>query len=842
MTTRKICVQCSCFVLFLLLTVSSAHAIALETRLQIEADWARQEKVTRKLDVTDPRALDGEMSKGGVGRFDLSYDAKRVVFPWAKPRNPPTRYGYGQPGVRGGMCHMYDVYEVSVDGTGLRQLTDIPDAEDTEPCYLPDGRIAFTSSRAGRFVQCGDWALACGIYTMSADGTDIRQVTEPKEGEFYPSMLEDGRIMYTRWDYVMKAYNVIQQLWAVNPDGRAASLVYGDHYDFSPGPKAFFEARQIPGTSKVISTGGAHHNTCTGPIMIVDLDKNRGGPDGMQNVTPEFGQRYPEAGGNNVQSDVGWYSSPYPLSEQHYLVSFSFEKNNAARHGYGLYLMDVHGNKELIHRLEGASCYSPYPLRERNRPRIIPDQVAGVDPQTPGTLIVTDIYQGLQGVKRGEVKFLRVLETHSKTVRTTPQRVDLGASCGWDVRGVLGIVPVENDGSVHFELPPFKQVFFEALDKDYLEIRRMRNFMNVMPGEKVSCIGCHEPYGTAAMTSGNRQLKALGRKPSKIEPPPWGTGGFSFANIVQPMLNKHCVRCHGDEETRRKTKAPFDLRGTLMVRAPTPARDGDQGPQHCVSDSFVQLLKYVNYVQMGGNVGPATPLPPNATGSRVSKLMKVISEGKQHKELDLNVGEWRAFAAWIDCNAPYLGSWQNICITPTTALSARDRERVAARKRELQTQHGTLLAYIDCGLQMASEDGKVAIRQQRGKRWVLRGSEAVKDVAASHRDIVFDDNGIVFEIRGLDSKRNITLHLTWWDFNNNGRKQSVWASRTSSSAAQQIHPPTALPAWEGGKEQPPARVAADIPRSLINHGKVTVTIRNEHGANAVIGELWVTEG
>jgi hypothetical protein len=774
---RKMCVQRSWFALLLLLSASSARAITRETRLQIEADWVRQEKVTRKLDITDPKALDGALArgrllitdmqglgakkeaaaaadaldhigkertggavadlynetrwvirelafsnpkldfdevvfvkrqwpnqnhqcshrvgeaqtpganicilkglspegqirgilggkaaKGGVGRFDLSYDAKRIVFPWARPRNPPTRYGYGLPGVRGGLCYMYDVYEVNADGTDLRQLTHIPDAEDTEPCYLPDGRIAFTSSRADRFVQCGDWALACGIYTMNPDGTDVRQVTEPKEGEFYPSMLEDGRIMYTRWDYVMKAYNVIQQLWAVNPDGRGASLVYGDHYDFSPGPKGFFEARQIPGTSKVISTGGAHHNTCAGPIMIVDLDKNRGGPEGMRNVTPEFGQRYPEAGGSNVRSDVGWYSSPYPLTEWHYLVSFSFEKDNAARHGYGLYLMDIHGNKELIHRLKDASCYSPYPLRERSKPRVIPDQVAGVNPETPGTLIVTDIYQGLDGVKRGEVKFLRILETHSKTVRTTPQRVDLGASCGWDVRGVLGIVPVEDDGSVHFELPPFKQVFFEALDKDYLEIRRMRNFMNVMPGEKVSCVGCHEPYGTAAMTSGNRILKALKRKPSKIEPPPWGTGGFSFVDIIQPVLNKHCVKCHGDEETRKRTKTPFDLRGMLMVRAPTPARDGDQGPQHCVSDSFVQLLRYVSYVQMGGNSGPATPLPANATGSRVSKLMKIISEGKQHKELDLNVGEWRAFAAWIDCNAPYLGSWQDICITPT---------------------------------------------------------------------------------------------------------------------------------------------------------------------------------
>lgn len=764
---------------------STAFAMSPETKARIEADWAKQEAVTRKLKVSDPKALEGaivrgrlmiadmkalgarkeaekaekvlssatdynqvrwairelafanpeidfdelvfvkrqwprighqcahrvgesqipganicvlkglspegkiryilddQTAKGGVGRFDLSYDAKRLVFPYAKPRNPPTNYGMNSPGQRGGACYMYDVFEVGIDGTDLRNLTDRLESEDTEPCYLPDGRIAFTSSRADRLVQCGDWALACGVYSMAPDGSDIRRITEPKEGEFYPSMLEDGRIMYTRWDYVMKAYNVIQQLWAVNPDGRGASLIYGDHYDFSAGPKAFFEARQIPGTSRVIATGAAHHNTCAGPIMIVDLNQNRGGPEGMQIVTPEFSV-YPEAGPTRTsvgKRDVGWYSSPYPVSANQYFVSYSFERGDNARNGYGIYLMDVHGNKELVYRFKGASCYSAYPLKSRKKPRVVPDLVTGVDPQTPGTLIVTDIYQGLDGVERGTVKYLRILETHSKTVHTKPQRVDLGCSSGWDVRGVLGTVPVEKDGSVHFELPPFKQVFFEALDKDYLEIRRMRNFMNVMPGEKVSCLGCHEPYGTAPMAVGRQVPMAMKRKASKIQPPPWGQGGFGFEEIVQPVLNKKCISCHDGQTERIVRKGvdgsaqkviPVDLRGKAMVRAPSPAGDRDQGPQHCVSDSFLNLLKHVSYVQVSGHGGPATPLAAYATGSGVSELMKVIRDDN-HKEVKLSTDEWRVFSAWIDCNAPYLGGWESICLTPTGTAPPRSK-------------------------------------------------------------------------------------------------------------------------------------------------------------------------
>jgi hypothetical protein len=617
--------------------------------------------------------LDAKRAKGGIGRFDLSYDGKRIVFPYAAPRKIPTRYGYDIPKMRGGSCIMYDIYEVGVDGTKLRQLTNNPDSEDTEPIYLPDGRIAFMTSRDGRLVQCGDWGLVCGMYSMDANGGDLRRITEPKEGEFYPNMLDDGRIMYTRWDYVMKGYNVIQQLWAVNPDGRRASLLYGDHYAFSVGPITFFEARQIPGTSKIICTGAAHHNTGTGPIMIVDFEQNRGTRKSMANVTPEIG--YPEINHRVLKeicqdklpgraiptgySKTGWYSSPYPLSEKHYIAAASFEVSCRVFNGFGIYLMDIHNNKELIYRFADGSCYSPMPVRARKKPRIIADMVKGIDPKTPGTLIVTDIYQGLKGVKRGEVKYLRILETYPKVVNTTPQRCDVGVNSGWDMRGVLGTVPVEKDGSVHFKVPPYKQLFFEALDKDYLEIRRMRNFMNVMPGEVSSCIGCHEPYGTAPTAVAGRRPLATKRRPSDITPPPWGTAGLSYERVVQPVLDKKCISCHDGGKGDKKS---FTLQGKKMVTAPK-GLDTDQGPQHLVSQSFLNLLKYVSYIKVGGYEGEKLPLAVRATGSGASRLMQILK--KDHYKVKLNIQQWRALAAWIDCNAPYYGSWKEIKIQPT---------------------------------------------------------------------------------------------------------------------------------------------------------------------------------
>jgi hypothetical protein len=686
----------------------------------------------------------------------------------------------------------------------------------------------------------------------------LRRVTEPKEGEFYPNLLADGRILYTRWDYVMKGYNVIQQLWSVNPDGRGASLLFGDHYAYSIGPIAFFEARQVPGTGKLICTGAAHHNTGVGPIMMLDLDQNRGTRNAMRNLTPEVGypeinpqvlrevamEELPGRGISNTRNDTGWYSSPFPLSATQFIAAASFEADNADPDGYALYLMDVHGNKELIHRLPGISCYSPMPVRPRPESPMIPDLVSDVDPSTPGTLMVDDIYQGLPGVERGEVKYLRILETHSKTVRTTPQRCDIGVNSGWDIRGVLGTVPVEADGSAHFLVPPHRQLFLEALDEDFLEIRRMRNFMNVMPGERVGCVGCHEPARTAPAAKLPALPLAMQRLPSTIQPPPWGTDGVGFEKNVQPVLDRHCTRCHDGSKGDDKS---FDLRGRTMVSAPV-GYDRDHSPheQHLVSSAFLKLLEYVSYIRVGGYQGEKLPLPPNATGSRRSKLMSVLKE--DHYSVQLDTAEWRALAAWIDCNAPYYGNWDEIVLPPpgpgpgraTNTLSRDQRSRLAARIKQLESAGtGKVLAYLDCGLQLESDLPGPLIRQVKGKAWIFAACDDVPAVAPAHRDIAFHTDKVVFDAGGLRPDVAYQLHLGWWDFNTDQRRQSVWASRPDGSDPRVLRESSDLPSYIPHK-QPPETLILPLPSALITDGAIRISIQCDAGANAVVGELWLT--
>ncbi|OVE82140.1 hypothetical protein BVY04_01775 [bacterium M21] len=779
--------------------------------------------------------LTGDDAKGGIGRPDLSFDGKRIVFPLAKLRAKPTKYkAMPRCGEGLGMTITYDIYEVGTDGTNLRQLTNERMSEDTEPCYLPDGRIAFTSSRADRYVQCGDWALVFGIYTMAPDGSDLRKVTEPQDGEFYPVMLEDGRIMYTRWDYVMKPYNTQQQLWAVNPDGRRAELVYGDYYKFSNGPIALFEARQIPGTSKVICTGAAHHNNCAGPIMIVDLKQNRGGPEGMQKITPEI--HYPEIKGENGgprYSKTGWFSAPYPLGENHFLVCNSFDKvtTNA---NYGIYLMDVHGNRELIYRTNDKfSCYAPIPVRARKKPRVIPDMVTGVPDDKLATLIVNDIYQGLlqEGVKRGEVKYLRIIEVLPKTQHTNPRRMDLGVNSGWDTRVVLGTVPIEDDGSVHFQIPPHKLIAFEALDKDYLEIKRMRNYLNMKPGESNSCVGCHEPYGMTPSSTAHVP-KAAKRGPSPVIPPPWGVQGMSFRRVVQPVLDKHCIKCHDGSEAKLKA---FNLKDNEMVAAPI-GYDKDEGPQHAVSTSFLNLLKHVEYVRVGGYDGLTVPSDANSTGSRASNVMKVLKKG--HSKVKLSTDEWRAIAAWIDCNAPFYGDFENIETAKNgDALSRKDRRRLTARTKQLDgfDKSAQLRAYLDCGL-VTKSDGKkpVKIALVKGSNYFFKEAIGIAGTCWSEADIAHEAEQVVFNVSGLAKAGRYKVGISWWDYDNGGRTQSVHCG------TKQVIVPIKLPAYKGGKELP-NRVFATIPSDQIKNGKVTISIKRESGTNALISEIWIEE-
>ena len=176
----------------------------------------------------------------------------------------------------------------------------------------------------------------------------------------------------------------------------------------------------------------------------------------------------------------------------------------------------------------------------------------------------------------------------------------------------------------------------------------MRNYVTLRPGEVQGCVGCHEsPLDVSPVSRDSGGPHAT----VKIQPPAYGAGPMQFERVIQPILDAKCVKCHDGTEGDGKVKP--DLKSRKHVEA--PHQDHDEGPQHTVSEAFLNLLPHVRYYELTGSHGLKTFQPPRSFGSYVSPLMKRLKETPCGQ--DLTPDEWRAFSDWIDCNAPYYGSY-----------------------------------------------------------------------------------------------------------------------------------------------------------------------------------------
>ncbi len=778
----------------------------------------------------------GRFPEGVFGRPDLSFDGQRLLFGFAPARGKDEKQPlYGPISQvtaplyathQTGKCHPFQVWEMGIEGMdpAPRRLTAGP-YENSDPLHLPDGRIAFMSHRPGGLVQCGDWALAYCVFAMNSDGGDPRQITVSKDGEWDPFLLDDGTIGFTRWEYVMKFWSPIQMLWSVRPDGTNPRMIYGSDLsrDYAY-PLNYASARQVPGTSKLVCIGSAHHNTGAGPVCLIDLRIGRNAAEGMQRITPvrfvETPDKLPHA---------GWYDCPYPLSDPdtglgggtYFLVSYSFSPDEADTTGYGIYLLDVYGGKELIYRDPELSALFPMPLRARPRPTVLPEATEERLGES-GEFFIQDVHVGLAAEQRGKGRYVRVVECHERRIHTKPYAIQVGPDSGFETKTVLGTVPVAADGSAAFRVPAGKSVFFSVLDKDYRALHTMRSVTNVQAGERVGCVGCHEP-AERAPAAGRRALAPL-QGPAALDAPPWGVRPMAFEELLQPLLDRRCIRCHDGSGAEGKA---FDLtdrsrRSFMGVDIPV---------------SYFNLRESVRHAPIHTYF-----LPPGTFGSRVSKLTEVLLKG--HNEVKLTQAEWRLFCAWIDCNAPAIGDYE---VAAVGKSDARVRERlVAARaggsadRRAMlagRLQDGeTLVCYLDCGPRTsAGEEGGVRIREVAGTPYSYGATGIVEPW---FDDITFDAREIVYEVSGLDPGREYRLGFSWWDHNNAAREQAV-VLRTFRDRDQEIVPATRLPAWRIKQEKPEERVAP-LPVRATAEGTIQIAFVNRNPkSNAVVSEVWI---
>jgi hypothetical protein len=579
-----------------------------------------------------------DLPPGSYWRPDLSFDGRKVLFCW-----------------KGAKEEAFHIHEVNLDGTGHRQLTAGP-FDDLDPICLPDGGIAFVSTRTQTYVRCMPYTHVYTLCRMDADGSNIRVLSHNNEPDWTPALLDDGRIIYSRWEYTDKALWRIQSLWTVNPDGTQHTAFYGNQ---SVWPDHLGEARPIPGTGKVLFTAMAHHNYFAGTLGIIDPSKGSNYPHGLTQVTSEV--PWPECGrgpdddrialkGYQHRGRKGDYKAPYPLSEDLFLVSINTGP-------FSLYLMDTHGNRELVHRGQHNAWYG-LPVRPRPRPPALPSRVVwpGKDrsQQKPGVFFSTDAYEG-SGIPRGLVKYIRVIkaEYHMFTTWERDFRFEgpaVSAVQADNVKRILGTAPVEADGSYNIEVPSGAALHVQLLDDQQRALQTMRSFTGVMPGEVRGCIGCHEDQRRSPPAPA-RGL-ALSRPPSKLTPPPWGDATVSFPRLVQPVLDRYCVRCH---DGGAQSHAPL-LKAVPGKGAASPLEPG----RLVFTEPYLYLIRSglagVIMSEKYDHRDPAAyrTLPPLTYLSYRSKLLDLATSGRHHG-VKVDETSRLQLIGWIDANGPYRG-------------------------------------------------------------------------------------------------------------------------------------------------------------------------------------------
>ena len=603
--------------------------------------------------VESGRLKGSKLAGGSALQPALSYDARTILFSYAECGVGAPKAGRWSPE------RSYHVFRIDADGTQLAQLTD-GSWNDLHPSWLADGRIVFISERRGGFGRCHPRQVPLyTLHAMDADGGGLMRLSHHEANEWHPSLNNDGMIVYSRWDYVDRGHNQAHHAWLTTPDGRDARALHGN---FKPrhddNPDMELSVRAIPGSPRYVATAAPHHGQAFGSFILIDPrvpDDDAMGP--VRRLTPEMG--FVETGERGAQV----YGTAWPLSENYHLCVYD-------RGGkYGICLLDAFGNRELLYWDPNIACLGPVPLKARPAPPLIP--AAGeparlaanptykqpgdehsLDPQSAGMrekaiVGLVDVYDSILPYPQGtRIKALRIVHVLPKStpLHHEPQ---IGYGCETGARAVLGTVPVEEDGSAYFWLPPGKGVLFQALDERGLAVQSMRSATYVHAGEKLICSGCHNRKERSAGIRVREVGLAFRRAPSEIAPDVEGSNPLSFPRLVQPVLDKHCVACHVKEAGKPKVIG-------LGVG------DWQKDPYRWYA-SYRNMYPYAFHHGAKFNPGfdgftsPRTI--PGRFGARASRLLALLDKG--HYDVKLAPEELHRITLWLDANSDFFGAYEN---------------------------------------------------------------------------------------------------------------------------------------------------------------------------------------
>jgi hypothetical protein len=409
---------------------------------------------------------------------------------------------------------------------------------------------------------------------------------------------------------------------------------------------ACFQPRAVPGSNKIAFIAGAHHADVGGSLVLVDPARVQVDPEtgedrfeAIEAITPEV--CFPEAPG----WPTSYFHSPWPLSEDFYLVAFSFEPlpgmgpRVTQDSPTGLYYFDRFGNLELLYREDGISCMYPIPLTPRPAPPPEPSTLEPTDVEE-GEFVLADVRQSLMPLPANRpIRRLRIYQVLPKTETHVANQPRIGYANAESARMLLGTVPVEQDGSAYFRVPANKPLYIQAVDDTDRAVQTMRSVVYLKAGERRGCVGCHEPVGRAPAGA---EILALQRPPSPIVPGPDGTRPFSFPRLVQPILDRHCLRCHDGMEGAGKSD---------LVLTGEPA--------HTFTRSYESLRPFVRWYEWGGKSISQIATFPGRGGADESPLVTIFQDQNHRDQFQLDKEDLRRIYIWLDGNAPFYGTYSD---------------------------------------------------------------------------------------------------------------------------------------------------------------------------------------
>lgn len=669
----------------------------------------------------------------------------------------------------------YHLYEMNYATKQVRQLTSGAGFADYEGIYLPDGNIMFNSTRVVQSVDC--WITpVSNFYIMDGNGAYMRRIGYDQVHTNYPTMAEDGRVIYTRWEYNDRGQMMPQEFFQMNPDGTNQTAVYKSNSGFPVNP---LHIRAIPGTTKYISTFTGHHTPQAGKLGIIDPSKGREENQGARLIAPVRDTPAERIDGYGQSGEMFQY--PYPVTEKEFLVSYAPEgwaggDNKTSTH-FGLYFMDMDGRRELLAYDRNNSCNQGVPLNGRPVLHVRPNSVDYR--KSTGTYYVGDIYKGpgLEGVPRGTIKSLRVvgMEYRAASIGVTqndypafftghvqwssgnycPPSVGNGS---WDPKKVLGTVPVYEDGSALFSVPARVPVYFQALDEKGRMVQTMRSWSTLQPGETYSCVGCHENKNTTPPVNGKPTM-AMNAGVQTLQPSYDLADGFSFTNEIQPILDAKCISCHTNKSKVGNGDSIIDTTGAAAIipkASQWQYRETDPG-------SGWELPEFNSSgwaaAQAPFGQGGIAKTTWNTQKIWMRKTFDVTGSMLENKNLVLNFFHDEDCKVYINgikvSDRPgYLTEYQNIVLGPAGSILKTGRNTIAVYCKDTTGGRMIDVSLLNCNVSGApvSLKGDVTL-QSNGAIFDERSERKWTDsyLALTHARMVVQSSGFRAGAQGSDT-------------------------------------------------------------------------------------------